>query len=270
MVSLSRLTAIAGVCLTAGLANAASLTELEDLTPGTVYATRANSSGINDYLATQYSDTGAISGTTADGRRRQVGRLSLIAKRLAADAPRPSSSFYSNSNRRNFDDAFIGFCLQADQYSAPGSSIVTAASSYFSAALYRYVDLLWTNVGADVLAGNRAANAAFQLTLWELTRENAGDYNFDSGKFTAGTNFTYGSGRLARSYLDNLLTGKWTETGRKFSVLKTDNPYDQDVFVPGGPDTPDQPNPVPLPAGLGLLALALGALGVLPARRALR
>ena len=110
----------------------------------------------------------------------------------------------------------------------------------------------WSQISNSKTAG------AFQLAVWEVVSE-AGGLDLATGNFVLNRTSSNAAKRMAQDWLDQVANGGFRPSPYRITTLTAVNT--QDLMT-------NDPSPVPLPAGLGLLALGLAALAAAKGQRA--
>lgn len=105
---------------------------------------------------------------------------------------------------------------------------------------------------------NSKSAGAFQLAVWEIVSE-AGRLDLSNGNFVLTRTSSNAAKNLAQGWLDQVDNGGFRPDPYTITTFKADNT--QHLMT-------NDPSPVPLPAGLGLLALGMAALAAARGRRA--
>lgn len=149
-------------------------------------------------------------------------------------------------------DSFYAFCVDLAHHIADGVTytVETMANSGFTQTTVTDIDRLFTSA-YSTLGGNNTRNAGFQLALWEIIDETAGNaYDLSSGLFAVTSN----AAAQGQNFLDNLGTATG---GYELSFL--DTPTNQSLVSADFEDV----SAVPVPAGLPLLLTGLGGMAYL-------
>jgi hypothetical protein len=167
---------------------------------------------------------------------------------------------------------FESFCVDifhSFNFAVDSKDTQKTAASIFGAADANALGLLYTNHHAQIDATNSSADneSAFQLAVWEIVNEKAGNkYDLSKGDFQV----TAASGNaktIAQKWLDELVNGSvskyvanvWTVQ----SMITKCNGVAQDVVTFSKLPTP----PVPEPQTYAMMLVGLGLLGFSARRR---
>ena len=146
------------------------------------------------------------------------------------------------------------FCIELAQYITNGSTYEIAGKSMYGAAVDSNISKLFSSAYDMVVDATSAA--AFQVALWEITHEEAGNpLDAQSGNFVV-----TGPGAVIRT-ADAFLAGL-AGASDDFAVTYLRSDTKQDQVLPTDPDHTPPPAPVPLPAAGWMLLAALGGLGL--------
>ena len=152
-------------------------------------------------------------------------------------------------------DSFLAWCLDVQGWlTSPATySLLTGTDFYTGAAGNVKIGAL-ERLATAVLpyVNTKMESGAFQLAVWEIVNETAGQYGFDSGNFTV-VSATDGAYDLAGQWLTKLNKGTFSADTMTLSVWKDVNDRTQDLAV----FTTRVPEPdiyALMGMGLGLLA----------------
>lgn len=146
---------------------------------------------------------------------------------------------------------FLAFCLEPlETLTLPKD--YTVGTTLSSSILDRLGALMSNAFG---LVTGSASAAAFQMAAWEIANESTAKLDLAKGGFrmTSANSATLG---LAQSWLNNIVSGKWTSSG-KVTVLSASGTQDLLTNIA----------PVPVPAAGVMLLGALAGLGALRRRK---
>ena len=166
---------------------------------------------------------------------------------------------------------FVAFCVDLTKVLANGQTYTSASVSNFGNTVDTNISKLFSSAYSGI--NSRIKGAAFQVALWEIISDTGRGYNLGAGAFSV-QSAAYSAAVInqASQYLNGLAgatvgayTLSYLNSGTSQNIVTVAN-------VPGSPVTPPvRPgppiSPVPVPAGLGLLGLALASLAMARMRR---
>ncbi|RLJ60406.1 putative secreted protein [Litoreibacter meonggei] len=155
-------------------------------------------------------------------------------------------------NMSDGTNSFVAWCI--DLFDTIGSAVYDQTRpAQVSDSEEADLNRLFSN-NRSIATDNAVNSAAFQVAVWEIVYETGSSYDVGSGDFRAGDNTAVTS--LAQNWLSNL----GTDAGSyKLSFYESSTSQD---LVSGAPVPA-----VPLPAGLPLLLVGVGALALTRKRR---
>ena len=151
---------------------------------------------------------------------------------------------------------FVAFCVDLAKFLGSGHSYSTSASSGYGAAVDSAISKLFNSAYAGI--SNAVQGAAFQVALWEIITDTGTGYDLSSGGFSA-TYAPYSSAVLNQANL--YLSALNTAPSSGYSLTFLNSGSSQNLV------TVAQIPAVPLPASVGMMGLALGALTLIARRR---
>lgn len=144
---------------------------------------------------------------------------------------------------------FLAFCLSPFEWLR--LPLEYTVGTDLSATVVNRLSAL-ANGAWDKIVSATAAGA-FQLAAWEIVSESKGTpLSLATGDFRVTWVSHTGAATLAQTWLDSVQNNTFQANPHQITILSADNT--QDLL------TADLPAPVPLPAGAGLLAMALSTL----------
>jgi hypothetical protein len=174
-----------------------------------------------------------------------------------------------SENNANPWTSFITYCLDPDQSLRPFDTSYGVVTSTNYSPAGNYISQLWGLFYGQSIAANPVINgtsyttaqasAAFQLALWELTRENGspGNWDVNSGNFKV-LHISDSNAATLANYMLAQLTA--TGTGPQLWMFTSGTRQDL-VFLP-----PPGDDPVPEPSTLAMLSGGLLGLGLIRRR----
>lgn len=225
-------TMLKSVCAAFALASAVAATPL---TAATVDVSAQHSSVFGDASGADKWYVG-VSYTNGTEKRENVG----------AGVFRLNAAFEGAEK-----SAFLAFCLSPFEWlRLPLQYTVgTDLNAMVVGRLATLVNVAWAKIA------DRDTAAAFQLAVWEIVSE-SGDNSLSiaDGLFRVTAINSNTAGKYAQSWLDDVQSGNFKAALDQITIFSADKT--QDLLTGGLP-----PAPVPLPGAIGLLLMALLALG---------
>jgi hypothetical protein len=151
----------------------------------------------------------------------------------AAVTSSPVAGGFLMQNTSVPSDSFLAWCLDVQGWlTSPATYSLRTGTDFF------YTEAGNVKIGAlERLAtavlpyvNTKMESGAFQLAVWEIVNETAGQYGFDSGNFTV-VSATDGAYDLAGQWLTKLNKGTFSADTMTLSVWKDVNDRTQDLAV---------------------------------------